>query len=161
MFSKFLSQTTPKERHTSLLKQYHSLIHLELPSVSTFGTLADMLIPLWITYNLRQQLEMLLLIILTTSQIELSLNDVDKLIELLQVIALFQSSFFVKISKLILYLYLDNIIWPISMFLLSSFAFNCQSTCVTRADTLRYNFIFYSGVEHRLEVRVIDGVYKM
>lgn len=91
VFKKFLEKIPPRERHSALMKQYNTMIHLELPSVNTFGTLADMLIPVWITYNLRAQLELLQLIILMTSQIEVSLNDIDKLIELLQV------SFFAEI----------------------------------------------------------------
>lgn len=62
-----------------------SLIHKQLPSVSAYGTLAEMLVPLWINYNLREQLELLHILILITSQIEITLNDVDQLVDLVQV----------------------------------------------------------------------------
>lgn len=72
-----------------MLTQYNSLIHKELPSANTYGILAEMLIPLWVNYNLREQLELLHLIILLTSQIEVTLNDIEQLVELIQVKPIF------------------------------------------------------------------------
>lgn len=85
MFKNFLEKMPARERYITLLKQYKYLIHLELPTASSYSVLTDMLVPLWITYNLREQLELLQLIILLTSQIEVTLDDVNELIELLQV----------------------------------------------------------------------------
>ena len=74
-----------RERHASLIEQYNSLIVKELPSSASYGPLTETLTPLWISYNLREQLELLHLIILTTSQIDFTLDDVDQLVKLVQV----------------------------------------------------------------------------
>ncbi len=76
---------TIRERHASLLEQYKHLTHQELPSANSYGVLAEMLFPLWINYNLRGQLELLHLIILVTSQIDVTLSDIEQLTEIIQV----------------------------------------------------------------------------
>lgn len=50
-----------------------------------YGVLTETLIPLWINFNLREQLELLNIIILLTSQIEVTLEDIDQLVHLIQV----------------------------------------------------------------------------
>lgn len=50
-----------------------------------YGVLTEMLIPLWINFNLREQLELLNIIILLTPQIEVTLGDIDQLVDLIQV----------------------------------------------------------------------------
>lgn len=84
---------SPRDRYSSILKQYTSLIHEELPSANVYGVLTEMLIPLWINFNLREQLELLNIIILLTSQIEVTLDDIDQLVNLIQVNIHFSSLF--------------------------------------------------------------------
>lgn len=80
-----MSESTPRDRYSSILKQYTSLIHQELPTANVYGVLTEMLIPLWINFNLREQVELLNITILLTSQIEVTLDDIDQLVHLIQV----------------------------------------------------------------------------
>lgn len=74
-----------RERYSSLLRQFNSLIRKQLPSASAYGVLTEALVPLWINNHLREQLELLHLLILVTSEITVTLADIDQLVELMQV----------------------------------------------------------------------------
>jgi hypothetical protein len=85
VFETYLSKIPIRDRYSSLLKQYNRLIQQELPSTSDYGVLADLLVPLWVNYNLREQLELLHILIMLTSQIDVTIEDFDTVVDLLQV----------------------------------------------------------------------------
>lgn len=85
VFKTFLSKVPVHDRYTTLFKQYNSLIQQELPSSNDYGVLAELLVPLWVNYNLREQLELLHVLILLVSQINVTLDNIEHLVNLLQV----------------------------------------------------------------------------